>query len=91
MIEHAGPARTALDAADLLGLASLSRELGANDRQAGPVAKQGSATDRNVELVLPVPFVNPSVATPPSSTHPAPIVARAPAAHAASGAPTYVG
>lgn len=93
MIEHAGPARSAVDAADLLGLASLSRELGANDRQAGPVARQGSATDRNVELVLPVPFVDPAVTATPSSTRPtpAPVVTRAPAAHAASGAPTYVG
>ena len=55
-------------------------ELGANDAQAGPVAKAGTPADRNVELVLPAPFVRPAVApgsttTVPASTPTAPAAA----------------
>jgi hypothetical protein len=56
IIEHAAPA--AADANDLsvLGLASISRELSANDPQVDPVSKLGMPTDLNVELVLTAPF-----------------------------------
>lgn len=59
MIEHAAPAAAAYDATDVLGLAAISRELGANDAQAGPAGKAGTADVRNVELVLPTPFARP--------------------------------
>lgn len=38
------------------GLASLSRELSANDWTANPLMRRGSELDRNVELLLPAPF-----------------------------------
>ena len=38
------------------GLASLSRELSANDWAANPVMRIGSELDRNTELLLPAPF-----------------------------------
>lgn len=38
------------------GLASLSRELAANDWIANPQMRTGSPLDRNVELLLPAPF-----------------------------------
>ena len=38
------------------GLASLSRELAANDWIANPEKMLGSPLDRNVELLLPAPF-----------------------------------
>lgn len=38
------------------GLASLSRQLGANDWTADPMMRRGSPLDRNVELLLPAPF-----------------------------------
>lgn len=38
------------------GLASLSRELAANDWIADPLMRRGSPLDRNVELLLPAPF-----------------------------------
>lgn len=38
------------------GLASLSRELAANDWIANPTLRLGSPLDRNVELLLPAPF-----------------------------------
>jgi len=40
-----------------LALASLSRELSANDWQDRTDARRGDVEDRNVELVLPAPFV----------------------------------
>ena len=56
IIEHAAPAAT--DPADLspLGLASISRELSANDGQFDP-GRLGLPIDLNVELVLAAPFV----------------------------------
>ena len=38
------------------GVASLSRQLAANDWVANPLMRRGSPLDRNVELVLPAPF-----------------------------------
>jgi len=64
MIEHAAEAVFDPTASDVLSLASLSRELGANDANAGPGAKTGGASDRNVELVLAAPFAD--VAPPPA-------------------------
>lgn len=55
VIDHAGPARSdSWD--DVLGIASVSRELGFNDYQAGVERKVGTAGDRNVELLMPAPF-----------------------------------
>jgi hypothetical protein len=56
IIEHAAPA--AADPLDLsvLGLASISRELSANDPQVDPLSKLGAPTDLNVELVMKAPF-----------------------------------
>jgi hypothetical protein len=39
-----------------LALASLSRELSANDWQDRTDVRRGSLEDRNVELVVPAPF-----------------------------------
>ena len=55
VLEHAGPARRRRDD-PVLGLASLSRELAANDPQTDRVAKLGVATDLNVELLLRTPL-----------------------------------
>lgn len=54
ILEHAGPATVDHDDRSVLGLASLSRELSANDPQ--PFDALGVATDLNVELVLRAPF-----------------------------------
>ena len=59
MIEHAASAQVDRAAADAVGLAGLARELGLNDAGAGPQHKPGTASDRNVELVLTAPFVDP--------------------------------
>ena len=67
MIEHAAAAVADHTASDVIGLAGISRELGANDAQAGPKAKEGDVLARNVELVLAAPFV-PPLAPPPDST-----------------------
>jgi metallophosphoesterase (TIGR03767 family) len=58
LIEHAAPASvdvTDPGAATVTELASLSRELSANEPQASPAAL-GAPTDRNVELVIRSPF-----------------------------------
>jgi metallophosphoesterase (TIGR03767 family) len=57
LIDHAAPAATHVGAADVLGLAAISRELAANDYQWDGVAAVGAAGDRNVELVLKAPPV----------------------------------
>lgn len=56
MLEHTAPARSERDDFSVEGLASLSRELSANDPQGDGVARLGGAEDLNVELVLPAPF-----------------------------------
>ena len=76
MIEHAAPAVVDPQATDPVGLAGLARELGANDASANPAAKAGDLLARNVELVLPSPFVDPAVA--PTSTTSTPTATTAP-------------
>jgi metallophosphoesterase (TIGR03767 family) len=55
MIDSAAPANWDRSLTSTLSLASLSRELAANDLQMDAAAHQGAATDRNVELLLPTP------------------------------------
>ena len=55
VIEHAAPAAARADDFSLLGLASISRELSANDPQVNPVSKLGMPTDLNVELLFTPP------------------------------------
>ncbi len=55
MLDHAGPASYGGDIGSPVPLASLSRELAVNDPQGGPVARRGSATDRNTELLVTAP------------------------------------
>jgi len=58
IVDHAGPASRHGSLSGALALASLSRELSANDWQDRTDARRGEVVDRNVELVLPAPFVN---------------------------------
>ncbi|MCU1355034.1 MAG: uncharacterized protein JWM89_452 [Acidimicrobiales bacterium] len=93
MIEHAAPVTVDRSATDVLGLAAISRELGANDAQAGPEAKQGDLMARNVELVLAAPFV-PAPAPPTTATtagEPGPSVPASTGASPVSGAPAFTG
>jgi hypothetical protein len=55
MIDSAAPAVWDGTLGSTLALASLSRELAANDPQVDVDEHRGAASDRNVELVLPVP------------------------------------
>jgi hypothetical protein len=62
LLDHAAPSGYGSAPRDPLALASLSRELGANDWQnAAPTAtedgRRGAVEDRNVELLVPAPFV----------------------------------
>lgn len=54
IIDHAAPADYAGDTTSVLGLASLARELSANDPQANTSAT-GTAADRNTELLVATP------------------------------------
>jgi len=55
ILDHAGPiARSTLTSTT--ALASLSRELAANDWQDRTDARRGGVEDRNVELLVPAPF-----------------------------------
>jgi metallophosphoesterase (TIGR03767 family) len=57
ILDHAGPvARGGLSTTT--ALAALSRELAANDWQDRTDVRRGSIEDRNVELVVPAPFVS---------------------------------
>lgn len=69
MIEHAAPASAAYDDFSVAGLASISRELSANDPQSDLVGRLGQPKDLNVELVLPAPFDlrDLGVARPPTA------------------------
>jgi metallophosphoesterase (TIGR03767 family) len=58
MVDHAGPASSGRSPSGPLALASLSRELSANDWQDRTDVRRGDVQDRNVELILPAPFVN---------------------------------
>jgi metallophosphoesterase (TIGR03767 family) len=83
IVDHAGPASAADPLADTLALASLSRELGANDWQerARPKpdvdGRRGSLGDRNVQLLLPVP-IRVSIPEPGAATEPTSIPASTP-------------
>lgn len=57
MLDHAAPASTRSSPQDPLALASLSRELSANDYQLDVAAMHGKVEDRNAELVLTAPPV----------------------------------
>jgi metallophosphoesterase (TIGR03767 family) len=57
IIDHAGPVSRG-GSAGPLALASLSRELAANDWQDRTDTRRGSVEDRNVELIVPAPFAN---------------------------------
>lgn len=64
VIEHAAPAAADPHDLSLLGLASISRELSANEPQVDPLTRLGVPTDLNVELVLKAPFdPHPSTAS----------------------------
>ena len=56
IVDHAGPVSVPRQRLDGLGLASLSRELSANDWQDRTDVRRGTLEDRNVELVVPAPF-----------------------------------
>jgi len=58
IVDHAGPASSGRSPSRPLALASLSRELSANDWQDRTDDRRGGVNDRNVELVLPAPFVD---------------------------------
>jgi metallophosphoesterase (TIGR03767 family) len=79
IIEHAAPAAANPHDLSVLGLASISRELSANDPQVNTADKLGAPTDLNVELLVTAPFdPNPAAsapATPAIVTSPTPIVA----------------
>jgi metallophosphoesterase (TIGR03767 family) len=55
MVDSAAPAVWDGSLSSTLSLASLARELAANDPQGGAAARRGDAVDRNVELLLPRP------------------------------------
>ncbi|MFI0487568.1 TIGR03767 family metallophosphoesterase [Actinomadura sp. 9N215] len=55
-LDSAGPASHGGGLGDPVRLASLSRELAANDWQEREEDRRGDADDRNVELLLPAPF-----------------------------------
>jgi metallophosphoesterase (TIGR03767 family) len=70
LIEHAGPASVELtdpSTASVAQLASLSRELAANEPQAS-MAALGAPTDRNVELLIRSPFTACAPAGPVPTT-----------------------
>ena len=56
IVDHAGPLSSA-STSNPLALASLSRVLSANDWQERTDARRGGVEDRNVELLVPAPFV----------------------------------
>jgi len=55
LVDSAAPARWDGALGSTLALASLSRELAANDPQVDPDDHRGDPSDRNVELLLPTP------------------------------------
>jgi metallophosphoesterase (TIGR03767 family) len=57
MVDHAAPAVPGAESDAVLRLASISREVAANDFQAGFASSgPGEANDRNVELLIKAPF-----------------------------------
>lgn len=59
LVDHAAPPETGPVTSDILRLASINRELSANDPQIDLNTQLGTATDRNVELIIPAPFPLP--------------------------------
>ncbi len=57
IVDHASPLSAHGSMSGPLALASLSRELSANDWQDRTDTRRGSLEDRNVELLVPAPFV----------------------------------
>jgi hypothetical protein len=57
-VDHVGPASHRGSISGPLALASLSRELSVNDWQNRTDVRRGGIEDRNVELVLPAPFIH---------------------------------
>jgi len=55
IVDHAGPVSRVSQASTTTALASVSRELSANDWQSGGDSRRGGIEDRNVELLLPDP------------------------------------
>ena len=58
IVDHAGPASRGGSLSSPLALASLSRELSANDWQDRTDVRRGGVEDRNVELIVRAPFVS---------------------------------
>jgi len=56
IVDHSGPISPGSRLTDTVSLASLSRELAANDLPNRTDARRGELTDRNVELLLPDPI-----------------------------------
>lgn len=56
LVDHAAPPETGPVTNDILRLASISRELSANDPQINLATQLGSLQDRNVELLIEAPF-----------------------------------
>lgn len=56
VVDHAGPPRTEVGGYDVLGLASIGRELAFNDYQASAEAARGEPKDLNTELLVAAPF-----------------------------------
>ncbi|MBW3649606.1 MAG: TIGR03767 family metallophosphoesterase [Actinobacteria bacterium] len=68
LVDHLAPAAAAPGATGLLDLASLSRELSANDHQRDHAKALGTAEDRNVELLVAAPFQLAPSSSPPAVT-----------------------
>jgi hypothetical protein len=52
MVDHSGPAAFGGQLGNTVGLASLARELSANDPQERTSGRTGAVADRNVELLV---------------------------------------
>jgi metallophosphoesterase (TIGR03767 family) len=68
MIEHAAGPTTNADDTSVRGLASISRELAANDPQTDLALRLGQAEDLNVELALTAPFDLSTLDTTPTTS-----------------------
>lgn len=86
MLEHLADAVPAEQGTGVLDLASLSRELCANDSHSGGDGALGADVDLNVELLLADPLQRQLPPTTTSTTVPA-----APPAPAVTGTPAYTG
>ncbi len=98
MVEHDAPALVAYDDFSVSGLASISRELSANDPQGDLAGRLGQAKDLNVELVLPAPFnladvssTAPAAKIPVSLTTTSPTTTSATAPAIPTASPSFTG